>query len=67
MWLSSSTAHTTSLTGISALRRAVGGGANNRLFRATGSDGDWAIKFTKRDERDRAGREGSYRTEVMLR
>lgn len=35
----------------------VGGGANNRLFRATGREGDLAVKFTVRDSRDRAGRE----------
>jgi len=33
------------------------GGANNRLYRATGDKGEFAIKFTLRDARDRAGRE----------
>lgn len=37
--------------------RPVSGGMNNRLLRATGPAGDFAIKFTIRDERDRAGRE----------
>jgi thiamine kinase-like enzyme len=40
------------------------GGANNLLFRATGEPGDFAIKFTIRDERDRAGRE--YNTLLAL-
>jgi hypothetical protein len=35
----------------------VTGGFNNRLFRASGPAGDLAIKFTRRDARDRAGRE----------
>ncbi len=35
----------------------ITGGANNLLYRATGSDGDYAVKFTVRDARDRAGRE----------
>jgi aminoglycoside phosphotransferase (APT) family kinase protein len=35
----------------------VTGGANNLLHRATGEDGDYAVKFTVRDDRDRAGRE----------
>lgn len=35
----------------------VAGGANNRLYRATNADSDLAIKWTIRDERDRAGRE----------
>ena len=35
----------------------VTGGANNLLYRATGPDGDFAVKFTIRDQRDRAGRE----------
>jgi aminoglycoside phosphotransferase (APT) family kinase protein len=35
----------------------IGGGANNRLFRATSEQADLAIKFTIRDARDRAGRE----------
>ncbi len=35
----------------------VTGGANNLLFRACGDSGDFAIKFTIRDERDRANRE----------
>jgi hypothetical protein len=37
--------------------RRVGGGANNLLHRATGAGHDLAIKWTIRDERDRAGRE----------
>lgn len=36
------------------------GGANNLLYRVSGADGDFAVKFTLRDERERAGRE--YRT-----
>lgn len=35
----------------------VPGGHNNRLFRVTGPEGDLAVKFTRRDGRDRAGRE----------
>ncbi|MGN6759108.1 MAG: phosphotransferase [Thermomicrobiales bacterium] len=35
----------------------IGGGANNRLYRATSEHADLAIKFTLRDARDRAGRE----------
>lgn len=35
----------------------IGGGANNLLYRATGHGADLAIKFTIRDDRDRAGRE----------
>lgn len=35
----------------------VGGGMNNLLFRATRGERDLAIKWTIRDERDRAGRE----------
>lgn len=35
----------------------VGGGANNRLYRATSAHADLAVKWTLRDERDRAGRE----------
>jgi aminoglycoside phosphotransferase (APT) family kinase protein len=35
----------------------VAGGANNRLQRATTTGADLAIKWTLRDERDRAGRE----------
>lgn len=35
----------------------VGGGANNLLYRATGDGHDLAVKWTIRDERDRAGRE----------
>jgi aminoglycoside phosphotransferase (APT) family kinase protein len=30
---------------------------NNRLYRATGPGGDWAVKLTIRDDRDRARRE----------
>ena len=37
----------------------VSGGANNRLYRATGEGGDYAVKFAIRDTRDRAGREYS--------
>ena len=33
------------------------GGMNGRVFRASGSAGDVAVKFTVRDKRDRAGRE----------
>lgn len=36
---------------------AIGGGANNRLYRITGAAGDYAVKLTIRDARDRAGRE----------
>ncbi len=35
----------------------IGGGANNRVYRATGEGADIAVKFTIRDDRDRAGRE----------
>lgn len=35
----------------------IGGGRNNLLYRATTDRHDLAIKFTIRDERDRAGRE----------
>lgn len=35
----------------------VSGGANNRLYRATSAGADLAVKWTLRDERDRAGRE----------
>jgi len=35
----------------------IGGGANNLLYRAGGVMGDFAVKFTIRDRRDRAGRE----------
>jgi len=35
----------------------IAGGHNNILFRATGHGHDVAVKFTRRDERDRAGRE----------
>ncbi|MGN6696911.1 MAG: aminoglycoside phosphotransferase family protein, partial [Thermomicrobiales bacterium] len=35
----------------------IGGGANNRLYRASNRQADLAIKFTIRDARDRAGRE----------
>lgn len=37
--------------------RPVSGGANNRLYRATSAHADLAVKWTLRDERDRAGRE----------
>lgn len=35
----------------------IGGGRNNLLYRATGTAGDLAVKFSLRDARDRAGRE----------
>ncbi len=35
----------------------IGGGQNNLLYRASGEAGDYAVKFTIRDARDRAGRE----------
>ena len=35
----------------------IAGGANNLLYRAAGPGGDFAVKFTIRDQRDRAGRE----------
>lgn len=35
----------------------VRGGANNRLYRATSAGADLTVKWTMRDERDRAGRE----------
>ena len=35
----------------------ISGGANNLIYRASGNEGDFAIKFTIRDSRDRAGRE----------
>ena len=35
----------------------VAGGANNLVYRATRQLADYAVKFTRRDERDRAGRE----------
>ena len=37
--------------------RPVRGGSNNLLYRATRPGGDYAIKFTRADARDRAGRE----------
>src|SRR5262245_48429654 len=37
--------------------RRIGGGRNNLLYHADGPDGDFAVKFTIRDKRDRAGRE----------
>ncbi len=37
--------------------RPVSGGSNNLLYRATGPADDYAIKFTRADARDRAGRE----------
>ena len=43
----------------------INGGMNNVLYRVTGPDGDMAVKFTIRDERDRAGRE--YYTLLALR
>ncbi|HRJ42327.1 MAG: phosphotransferase [Caldilineaceae bacterium] len=36
---------------------SIGGGMNNRLFRITQGSFDLAVKFTIRDNRDRAGRE----------
>lgn len=35
----------------------VTGGYNNILYRVTSNNGDFAVKCTRRDERDRAGRE----------
>ncbi len=35
----------------------VAGGANNRLLRASGPQGDYALKFMRNDARNRAGRE----------
>jgi hypothetical protein len=35
----------------------ISGGANNLPYRASSPDGDFAVKFTIRDRRDRAGRE----------
>lgn len=35
----------------------IAGGANNLLYRTTSDHGDFAVKFTIRDQRDRAGRE----------
>jgi len=37
--------------------RRIDGGRNNLIYRATGAEYDLAIKFYRRDERDRAGRE----------
>jgi aminoglycoside phosphotransferase (APT) family kinase protein len=42
----------------------VAGGQNNLLYRATNRQHDLAVKFTRRDARDRAGRE--YRTLRLL-
>jgi len=36
---------------------AISGGMNNRIFRATADGLSLAVKFTRRDDRDRAGRE----------
>ncbi len=36
---------------------AITGGANNKLFHVTRGDADFAVKFSLRDWRDRAGRE----------
>ncbi len=36
---------------------AISGGMNNRIFRATADGLSWAVKFTRQDGRDRAGRE----------
>jgi len=35
----------------------IRGGANNLIYRARRAGGDYAVKFTIRDARDRAGRE----------
>jgi thiamine kinase-like enzyme len=35
----------------------IGGGRNNLLYHSDGPGGDFAVKFTIRDKRDRAGRE----------
>jgi hypothetical protein len=35
----------------------ISGGANNLLYRATSASGDYAVKFTVRDQRQRARRE----------
>lgn len=35
----------------------IGGGSNNVVYRVQGEVGDFAVKFTMRDQRDRAGRE----------
>ena len=43
----------------------IAGGRNNLLYRATGPLGDFALKFTIDDERDRAGRE--YGAQLALR
>jgi aminoglycoside phosphotransferase (APT) family kinase protein len=43
----------------------IGGGHNNILFRATGHGLDLAVKWARRDERDRAGRE--FRALTALR
>jgi hypothetical protein len=45
--------------------RPVGGAGNNLLYRAGGPAGDFAVKFTIRDARDRAGRE--YEALCVLR
>jgi aminoglycoside phosphotransferase (APT) family kinase protein len=37
--------------------RRIGGGFNNLLYRATNDEHNLAVKFTLRDQRDRAGRE----------
>lgn len=44
--------------------RRGSGGSNNLLYRATGDGGDFAIKFTLNDGRDRAGRE--YQALIVL-
>ncbi len=43
----------------------IDGGWSNLLYRVTGPAGDWAVKFTVRDKRDRAGRE--YQALLALR
>ncbi len=37
--------------------RRIAGGHNGLVYRATGAEGDVAVKFTQRDARDRASRE----------
>lgn len=37
----------------------ITGGTNNLLYRISGEAGDYAVKFTLRDARDRAGREAA--------
>jgi aminoglycoside phosphotransferase (APT) family kinase protein len=42
----------------------INGGRNNLLFHVLGEHGDFAVKFTMRDDRDRAG--GEYRALLAL-